>query len=116
MIINTKNAARRLAIGLLLASGLAGSAAAQEMEAGRALAENLCQSCHAVGETGESANAEAPPFREIAGRYSVWSLQEALAEGILVGHPDMPEFTLDPDEINALLTYMDTLTPTEAKD
>jgi len=106
----------KFAIGLLLAFPFGEPAAAQDLEKGRALAENLCQTCHAIGTTGESANAEAPPLREIAGRYSVWSLQEALAEGILVGHPDMPEFTLDPDEINALLGYMDTLTPREPKD
>lgn len=116
MIMNRKNTAHAFAAGLLLASGFASCAAAQELEQGRALAEALCQRCHAIGESGESADGAAPPFREIAGRYSVWALQEALAEGILAGHPDMPEFTLSPDEINALLSYMDTLTPYQAKE
>lgn len=116
MIWKTKSAVRVSTAGLLLASALASAAAAQEVEDGRRLAENLCQRCHAIGESGESANSEAPPFREIAGRYSIWSLQEALAEGILVGHPDMPQFTLGPDEINALLSYWDTLTPARAKE
>jgi len=96
---------------LALASALAPWAGAGELERGRNLAQDMCSTCHAIGGEGESANAEAPPFRVIAERYSVWNLQEALAEGILVGHPDMPQFTLEPDEINALLSYMETLGP-----
>jgi len=90
-------------------------ASATELETGRRLAEEMCAACHAIGQSGESANAEAPPFREIAGRYSVWNLQEVLAEGIMVGHEDMPQFTFTPGEINALLSYMDTLTPKGAQ-
>jgi mono/diheme cytochrome c family protein len=37
------------------------------------------------------------------------SLDEALAEGITVGHPDMPEFVLEPDEIAALIAYLESL-------
>jgi len=106
-----------LAAGLFAgAAAVAPGTAAEPLKQGRALAEALCQRCHGIGHSGESADENAPPFRDIAGRYSVWALQEALAEGILVGHPDMPEFTLDPDEINALLSYMDTLTPPDATD
>ena len=76
---------------------------------GRELAERLCARCHAIDAHGRSKLPVAPPFRVIANRYSVWGLQEALAEGIVVGHPQMPEFVLNPDEIYRLLTYMDTL-------
>jgi hypothetical protein len=31
---------------------------------------------------------------------------QALAEGIVVGHPAMPRFTFEPREIGALLTYI----------
>ena len=96
---------------LALASAFTPWARAGELERGRDLAQTMCGACHAIGDDGDSANAEAPPFRVIAERYSVWNLQEALAEGILVGHPDMPQFTLEPDEINALLSYMETLGP-----
>jgi len=96
---------------LVLACALPPSAQTSELERGRNLAQDMCSTCHAIGGEGESANAEALPFRVIAERYSVWNLQEALAEGILVGHPDMPQFTLEPDEINALLSYMETLGP-----
>jgi len=53
----------------------------------------------------------APPFRVLPHRYPVANLAEALAEGIVVGHPAMPEFTFEPDEINALLTYIQSLAP-----
>jgi mono/diheme cytochrome c family protein len=39
----------------------------------------------------------------------VETLGEALAEGIQTGHPTMPEFQLDPDQIHDLLSYMKTL-------
>ena len=100
-------------LGLVLAAVAVvwtAAARASEIEAGRALADRLCARCHAIGPTGASKLSKAPPFRIIANRYSVWSLQEALAEGIVTGHADMPEFKFDPDQIEALLTFMDTYT------
>ena len=65
--------------------------------------------CHAIGPSDKSKLPIAPPFRTIADRYSVWTLQESLAEGIVVGHAAMPEFVLNPDEISNLLSYMESL-------
>jgi mono/diheme cytochrome c family protein len=76
---------------------------------GRKLAEKNCSRCHAVGLKGSSPHREAPPFRTIAARGHVDNLQEALAEGIMVGHPDMPEFTFQPQEIEGFLAYLKTL-------
>ena len=42
-------------------------------------------------------------------RYPVENLEEALAEGIVTGHPTMPEFRLDPDQIENLIAYLKTL-------
>lgn len=53
----------------------------------------------------------APPFRDLPKRYPVENLAEALAEGIVTGHPAMPRFTFDPPEIDALLTYIASLAP-----
>lgn len=78
---------------------------------GRAIAETKCARCHAIGAEGESPVALAPPFRVLPQRYPVDHLAEALAEGIVVGHPMMPEFTFDPPEIYALLTYIESLAP-----
>ena len=46
----------------------------------------------------------APAFRDLSKRYPIQHLAEALAEGIVTGHSDMPEFTFEPCEIEALLT------------
>jgi mono/diheme cytochrome c family protein len=78
-------------------------------ERGRAIAEGKCARCHAITAEGESPMALAPPFRLLPGRYPVEHLAEALAEGIVVGHPAMPEFTFNPPEIDALLSYLQSL-------
>ncbi len=61
----------------------------------------------APGET--SPLPEAPTFAEVAKRYPAEDLEEALAEGIVTGHPDMPEFVFEPDEIDAIVAYFDSL-------
>lgn len=78
---------------------------------GQALAERLCSTCHAIGPQDASPFAPAPPFREIVTRYPPEALAESLAEGIQVGHPAMPEFRLEPEEIDELLAYLRTLPP-----
>lgn len=87
------------------------AAYSQDGSEGRKLAEKNCSRCHAVGETGASPHTQAPPFRVIAAKGHVDNLQEALAEGIMVGHADMPEFVLEPDQIEDFLTFLKTLAP-----
>lgn len=79
------------------------------IEKGRLALDSRCSRCHAIGAEGASPHAEAPPFREVMTRYAPENLEEALAEGIFAGHPDMPEFVLAPDEIAAIVTYLHTL-------
>ncbi|MEM1047472.1 MAG: cytochrome c [Pseudomonadota bacterium] len=97
-----------------LVSGLvvfgAGSADASPSD-GKAFAEANCARCHAIGRVGESPLAEAPPFRDLHTRYPIESLAEAFAEGIVTGHPEMPEFELDARQIDAILAYMKSLSP-----
>lgn len=76
---------------------------------GRDIAERFCARCHAIGPEGESPHASAPPFRQIAAKGNVESLEEALAEGIVVGHPDMPQFQLRPETVGALVAYLKSL-------
>ena len=94
----------------MLMSYLPGSAIAQDFSQweakGFAIASNHCSRCHAVTRSDISQHPKAPPFRILGRRYSLDSLQEALAEGIIVGHPDMPEFEFPPDEVNALIAYL----------
>ncbi len=78
-------------------------------ERGRALAEEHCARCHAIGRDDSSRLPIAPAFRELMQRYPADSLAEALAEGIVTGHHQMPEFEFPPDQIEALVRYLDTL-------
>ncbi len=68
-----------------------------------------CGGCHAVGRTGVSPLAIAPPFRELHLRYPVENLSEAFAEGIVTGHPTMPEFRLEADQIGNVIAYLKSL-------
>ena len=78
---------------------------------GYALAKNRCGRCHAIGKTGESADPKSPPFRYLSRRYPLSDLEEALAEGIIVGHEglEMPHFQFSPPMIAALMAYMDAV-------
>jgi mono/diheme cytochrome c family protein len=76
---------------------------------GQRLAEIHCATCHAIGPEGESPHPEAPPFRILSHAYPITALEEAFAEGIMVGHPDMPEFRLEPPQIDALLAYLESI-------
>ena len=78
-------------------------------EAGRALVEANCASCHAVGPRGDSPHPDAPPFRDLHRLYPVESLEEALGEGIMVGHPDMPEFVLTPGQVGDVVAWLKSL-------
>lgn len=81
---------------------------------GQRLAEIHCATCHAIGAEGESRHPQAPPFRTLSRAYPVTALEEAFAEGILVGHPDMPEFRLEPPQIDALLAYLQSIQERQA--
>jgi len=73
---------------------------------GRLLVQRYCARCHAIDRTGDSPNKAAPPFRDLNARYKIDDLGEALAEGILTGHPAMPEMHFPPDDVAAILTYI----------
>lgn len=78
---------------------------------GEAIAETMCAACHAIGIEGESPHADAPPFRTLSAKYPIDALAEPFVEGIMVGHPDMPEFQFEPDDVEALLTYIESVQP-----
>lgn len=78
---------------------------------GEAIARNNCGGCHATGRTGASPNPKSPPFRFLARRYPLSNLEEALAEGIVVGHEglEMPRFKFDAAQIEAILAYLGSI-------
>jgi cytochrome c len=85
------------------------TAIAQDGKRGEELLTKACASCHAVGRTGDSPSKEAPAFRTLGKRYPVESLEEALGEGILSGHPDMPEFSFDANDVGAIIAYLKSI-------
>ena len=68
-----------------------------------------CSRCHAVERAGASPDREAPTFRTLSKKYPIEVLAEALAEGLSVGHPDMPEFVFEPYDISAILAYLKSI-------
>lgn len=100
-----------LAAVLLLAATQPAPAQDDPVAKGRALAEEKCARCHAIGPEGESTLPIAPAFRTLSERYPVEELEEALAEGIVSGHPAMPEFVFEPDDVAALIAYLKSVQP-----
>jgi len=103
-----------LAALLIAACSTPSARAPDSQERGRQLAATHCSSCHATGLAGDSPAPEAPPFRELSRNYRVDALEEALAEGISVGHPAMPQFTFAPDDVTALVDYLQSIQANDA--
>lgn len=79
------------------------------LEDGRAIAQMQCARCHAIGAAGASPRADAPPLRYVLARYRPEALTEDLNEGMRVGHPDMPQFHLPIQGVDALIAYLQSI-------
>jgi mono/diheme cytochrome c family protein len=102
-----QSTARQVFLALMLTTSAL--AASPSQQRGRTFALNNCARCHSVDKVTKSPLKIAPPFRTLHKRYPVETLAESFAEGIQTGHPTMPEFRLDPDQIHDLLSYLKTL-------
>ena len=51
----------------------------------------------------------APAFRTFHLKYPIESLERPLAEGIIINHPTMPQFRLEPDQFRDVIAYLKTL-------
>uniref|UniRef100_B0SWG7 Cytochrome c class I n=1 Tax=Caulobacter sp. (strain K31) TaxID=366602 RepID=B0SWG7_CAUSK len=92
-------------------AGTADAPPQDSLALGQAIAKRDCGGCHAVGRLDDSPLPRAPRLRDLHRRYPVEQLGEALAEGIVVGHGPMPEWVLQPHEIEALIAYLKSLEP-----
>ena len=108
-MIGARAVAGLLALAVLAAPALAGEG---ELRAGRMLLEDHCGSCHAISAIAPSPLEEAPAFREVVTRYPVADLEESLAEGIVTGHPNMPQVAFDPGALDAVMAYLEALAVT----
>ena len=95
-----------LALATLSITAHAQSASAQR---GVGIARTYCVNCHAIDKVSPSPLTIAPPFRDLHKKYPVEQLQEALAEGVVTGHPTMPEFRFEADQVADFIAFLKTL-------
>ncbi len=79
------------------------------MGQGEAMVENLCVGCHAISSEDTSAHPDAPALRDLSKRVRLEDLRVPLTQGIIVEHPDMPEWAFEPHHVEALLYYLEHL-------
>ncbi len=72
---------------------------------GERLAMRWCSACHVVANDQREANADAPPFEEIAKRFS----EPGLTTFLLDPHAKMPDMNLTRFEAADIAAYVGTL-------
>jgi cytochrome c len=70
-----------------------------------------CARCHSIDAVSPSPLAIAPPFRDLHLRYPVEELRRPLSEGIVANHPTMPQFRLEPDQVEDVIAFLKSLQP-----
>ncbi len=108
----TNNAVRVVALAATLVqvwTSVGAQVLSPSAQRGLTIARTNCARCHSIDKVSESPLKIAPPFRTLHERYPVTDLEEPLAEGIRTGHPTMPEFRFDPDQVRDLVAYLKTL-------
>lgn len=85
------------------------AATPEQVDAGRRIVQLQCVTCHAVRSGDVSRDLTAPPLRTLAERYPVTGLAEAFAQGVLVGHPNMPDFRFNATQITQILAYLQSI-------
>lgn len=98
-----------LAAAVALAAAMQQAAAAPDLKLGETLLARHCGACHAIGKSGDNPQKDAPALRTLSSRYPVEALEEALGEGFMSGHPDMPEFKFDADDVGAIIAYLKSI-------
>ena len=102
---------RWIYVAVFLSVGLSGADAqtSPTVQRGLNFAMTNCARCHAIDKISTSPLPLAPPFRDLHLRYPVENLAEALAEGIVTGHPNMPQFRLDPGQVRDFIDFLKSL-------
>jgi mono/diheme cytochrome c family protein len=92
-------------LALPLFSGAAQALDAEQARA-KAMLENLCGRCHAVGGVGKSPNPLAPPFRSFGEKLYDTDMVQRLQDGLTTVHKDMPTFRFNREEAGAAVSYL----------
>jgi len=79
------------------------------LDRGTALVRHNCGRCHAIETSGDSPHSEAPPFRDLLKRYPIDALEEGFIDRIYSEHPDMPVFKVTPEQLDAILYYIEVI-------
>ena len=98
-----------LSPAVLLLSCVSAAALEPAAQRGQTFVRANCSQCHSIDKISASPLKIAPPFRTLHLQYPVENLAEALAEGIMTGHPSMPQFQLDPGQVGDVIAYLQSL-------
>lgn len=92
-----------------ISSGQQSIAQDKQMELGEAIVRGSCAACHALNSDQTGPHPQAPSLARLAQSYPVALLAEALAEGIMTGHADMPVFEFDAESVDHIITYLESI-------
>ena len=73
---------------------------------GKAILQEKCARCHAIGAVGASPLKQAPPMRTIYARFQPRELQAELTEGMVSKHRAMPQIEFSDEDVNAIMNYL----------
>jgi cytochrome c len=65
-----------------------------------------CAQCHAIDAVSDSPLKLATPFRDLYRKYQIDDLRRPLSEGTVSNHPTMPQFRLEPDQLNDVIAFL----------
>jgi mono/diheme cytochrome c family protein len=98
---------RRLVSLVLVVAATSASAQSQSpIRHGRAVVQEFCSPCHAVGKSGRSPHVGAPPFRTLSRSFDLDRFAQRLERGISSNHPDMPEFKFSEQDARDVSAYL----------
>ena len=95
-----------IAVLLGASSGLGYAESPARIQQGRALVDQLCASCHAIGRSDASPHAAAPPLRELDNQLDLDKFADRLHDGLLTGHKDMPLFRFSREDAWSASAYI----------
>ena len=101
-------ARQALIAGLLVSWSTASNAATtgELRSRGKALLQENCSRCHAIGTRGKSPLEGAPPMRTIYARFAPRELQAELRQGMVSRHRAMPQIEFSDEDVDAILAYL----------
>lgn len=106
MSVRFPSAALALGAGLLVCMPATAADLSPLATRGKVILQEKCGRCHAIEAAGESPLKNAPPMRDIYGRFNPRELQAELSEGKVSRHKEMPQIDFSDEDVHAILTYL----------